>query len=374
MQIYINTNLLIMNKIIFITGGGTGGHLFPAISIGEELKKKGFSIIFVGSKFGIEKGYFEKLNLSNYLLNVKGIQRTLSIKSIIVNFGFPFKFIFSYIQSIIIIRRHNPLAIIGTGGYASGLPLLAGLHSNIPIMIQEQNSIPGMITKSLHKKATKIFLGSEHAKKILENSNAIYTGNPLRKNLKILNKKKCKENLLFDTQKKLIFIVGGSQGADAINNYILNIMSFISENNYQVLWQTGNFSYQKIKNKINNENIKYLKFIDNISEAYSAADIIISRAGAIAISEIAYFKKATIFIPLPNSADNHQQINAECLKEKEACIIIKQEDLNKHKLEDSIKYLLSDDNAIKKLEKNVNKFAKPLASQQIANKIIDLIK
>jgi len=374
MQIYINTNLLIMNKTIFITGGGTGGHLFPAISIGEELKKKGFSIIFVGSKFGIEKAYFKKLNLSNYLLNIKGIQRTLSLKSIIINLGFPLKFIFSYIQSIIIIRKHKPLAIIGTGGYASGLPLLAGLHSKIPIMIQEQNSIPGIITKSLHKKAAKIFLGSKYAKKILKNSNAIYTGNPIRETLEILNKKKCKENLLFDKQKKLIFIVGGSQGADAINNYILNSMNFFLENNYQVLWQTGNFSYKKIKNEINNKNIKYLKFINNISEAYSAADIIISRAGAIAISEIAYFKKATIFIPLPTSSDNHQQINAECLKEKEACIIINQEDFNKHKLEDSIKYLLSNNNAIKKMENNIKKFAKPMASKDIANNIINLIK
>jgi UDP-N-acetylglucosamine--N-acetylmuramyl-(pentapeptide) pyrophosphoryl-undecaprenol N-acetylglucosamine transferase len=363
-----------MNKIIFITGGGTGGHLFPAISISEELKKKGFSIIFIGSKFGIEKKYFKKLNLSNYLLNVKGIQRTLSLKSIIINFGFPFKFIFSYIQSLIIIRRHKPLAIIGTGGYASGLPLLAGLHSNIPIMIQEQNSIPGIITKYLHKNAAKIFLGSEYAMKILKNSNAIYTGNPLRGNLEILNKKKCKDKLLFDNQKKLILIVGGSQGAEAINNYILNSMTFFLENNCQVLWQTGNYSYKKIKNKINNKNIKYLKFINNISEAYSAADIIISRAGAIAISEIAYFKKATIFIPLPTSSDNHQQINAECLEEKEACVIINQEDLNKHKLEDTINYLLSNNNAIKKLENNINKFAKPMASKDIANKIINLIK
>ena len=123
-----------------------------------------------------------------------------------------------------------------------------------------------------------------------------------------------------------------------------------------------------------NKNIKYLKFINNISEAYSAADIIISRAGAIAISEIAYFKKATIFIPLPSSSDNHQQINAECLIKKKACVIINQEDFVTGKLEESIKYLLSDNNAIKELENNINKFAEPKASENIANKIINLIK
>ena len=314
------------------------------------------------------------MNLSNYLLNIKGVQRNLSLKSIIINLGLPFKIIFSYIQSIILIKRHQPLAIIGTGGYASGLPLLAGVHYKIPIMIQEQNSIPGMITKYLHKKADKIFLGSEYAKQILKNSNAIYTGNPLRKNLEILDKNKCKEKLLFDKQKKLIFIVGGSQGADAINNYILNNINFFLQNNYQVLWQTGSYSYKKIKKQINNENIKYVKFIHNISQAYSAADIIISRAGAIAISEIAYFKKATIFIPLPSSSDNHQHINAECLIKKKACVIINQEDFVTGKLEESIKYLLSDNNAIKELENNINKFAEPNASENIANKIINLIK
>ena len=374
MQIYINTNLLAMNKTIFISGGGTGGHLFPAISIGEELKKKGFSIIFVGSKFGIEKEYYKKLNLSNYLLNIKGFQRNLSLKSIIINLGLPFKIILSYIQSVILIKKYKPLAIIGTGGYASGLPLLAGLHTKIPIMIQEQNSIPGMITRFLNNKADIVFLGSEYAKKILKNSNAIYTGNPIRKNLGILEKNMCKEKLLFDKQKKLIFIVGGSQGADAINNYILNNIHFFLQNNYQVLWQTGTFSYKKIKNKIKNKNIKYFKFIKNMSQAYSAADLVISRAGAIAISEIAYFKKATIFIPLPSSSDNHQQINAECLEKKKACIIVDQEDFIKKKLEKNIECLLSDRNAIKKLENNINRFAEPCASRNIANKIISLIK
>jgi len=362
-----------MNKTIFITGGGTGGHLFPAISIGEELTKKGFSIIFIGSKHGIEKKQYKKMNLSNYLLNIKGIQRSCSIKSILVNISFPFKFILSYINSMLIIRKHRPLAIIGTGGYASGLPLIAGIHSKIPIMIQEQNSIPGIITKSLHKKAYKIFLGSKYAEKILKNPNTIYTGNPLRENLIILNKNSCKEKLLFNKQKRLILFVGGSQGASPINNHILENINFYLNNNYQILWQTGSYSYKNIKNTINNKNIKYFKFIDNISEAYSAADIIISRAGAIAISEIAYFKKATIFIPLPSSADNHQQINAECLAKEKACIIVEQNNLIKGKLENSIKNLLSNVSKIKELENNINKFAKPAAVKNIANEIINLV-
>ena len=148
-----------MNKIIFIAGGGTGGHLFPAISIGNELIKNNFSIIFIGSKFGIEKKLFKKYNFKYYLLNIKGLQRDLSINSILKNILFPIRFLLSYFLSIKLILKYKPCAIIGTGGYASGLPLLAGIHLKIPVFIQDQNSIPGMITQKLQNYTQKIFSG-----------------------------------------------------------------------------------------------------------------------------------------------------------------------------------------------------------------------
>jgi len=362
-----------MNKIIFIAGGGTGGHLFPAISIGSQLTKNNFSVIYIGSKYGIEKEYFKKNSFTYYLLNIRGLQRTLSFRSLFINILLPFRFIVSYLLSMKIIKKHNPSAIIGTGGYASAIPLIVGSHLKIPIIIQEQNSIPGMITKKLSKKASKIFLGFESSKQILNSNNCIYTGNPIRNNLKILNKNNSKKKLGFDVNKKLILIIGGSQGAHPINNHILNNITFYINNNYQLLWQCGNYDYKNIKNKINNKFIKIENFIDDMSLAYSSSDLVISRAGAIAISELTYFKKAMILIPLPNAANNHQKINAIYFEKQKACIRINQEKLCKGDLEKSINNILNNSELLKKLESNSNLLSNPNATTQIINETINLI-
>ena len=370
----INTNILIMDKIIFIAGGGTGGHLFPALSIGNALIDKGFSIVYIGSKFGIEEKYFKKYKHKHYLLNIKGIQRNLSIKSITTNIFFPFRFLVSYILSLLIIKKYMPIAIIGTGGYASGLPLIVGSHLNIPIMIQEQNSIPGIITKIIHKKAKKIFLGYEYSKKIFNNTNSIYTGNPIRNDLKILDKNESKVNLRFNINKKLILIIGGSQGARPINAYILKHINFFIENDFQILWQVGSSNFNEIVSRVNHKNIKIEKFIYNMSQAYSAADLVISRAGAIAISELTFFEKAMILIPLPSAANNHQNINANYLNKRNACIIINQKDFEKEYLQKSILNLFQSKNKIKNLEKNSKLLSMPKATEKIVNEIINIIR
>ena len=370
---YINTNISIMGKMIFITGGGTGGHLFPAISIGEELINKGFLIIYIGSKYGIEKKYFKENKLNHYLLNIKGIQRNLSFKSIINNILLPYRFTVSYILSIALIKKHKPVAVIGTGGYASALPLIAAKHLNIPIMIQEQNSIPGITTKLMSKNAKKIFLGFRYSGKLFTGNNSIYTGNPIRKDLQILNKNQCKSNLKFDKNKKLILIIGGSQGARPINNYINKNIDFFVKNDIQLMWQVGNLDYSTINRDNKDENIKIIKFITDMSEAYSAADIVISRAGAITISELTFFKKAMILIPLPSAANNHQNINASYLDEKNACIIINQAELNEKKLEKSILDLLKNEKKINQLKQNANSLSMPKATMNIIKNITNSI-
>ena len=363
-----------MNKIIFIAGGGTGGHLFPALAIGDALTNKGFSIIYIGSKFGIEKKQFEKNNLIYYLLNIKGIQRNLSIKSIVSNMIFPIRFAVSYLFSIIIIKKHNPVAIIGTGGYASALPLIAGLHFKIPLMIQEQNSIPGMITKIMKNRVGKIFLGYEYSKSIFKNKNSIYTGNPLRTDLIILNKEDCKRNLEFSNNKKLILVIGGSQGAKPINSYIKNNIHFFNNNDIQLLWQVGSSNYDSFNKNIKSKNIRIKKFINNMSEAYSAADLVISRAGALALSELTMFNKAMILIPFPNAANDHQNINAKYLHQRNACVIINQNNLKKGDLQESILDLIKHNNKIKNLEKNSKLLSMPNATKTITKQIIHSIK
>jgi len=360
-----------MNKTIFISGGGTGGHLFPAISIGTELIKHNFSIIYIGSKYGIEKKYFNENNLNHYLLNIRGIQRHVSLNSIFVNLLFPFRFILSYIKSIALIIKYKPKAIIGTGGYASGLPLIAGICFRIPIMIQEQNSIPGLITRKLNKRAEKIFLGFKETKKIL-NQRSIYTGNPIRQNLKKYNIDLSKEKLGFNKNKKMILIIGGSQGARAINYYVYDNIHFFKKNDFQIYWQCGFNDLKKIS-EIKNDTIKITPFIKDMSLAYSAADLVLSRAGAISISELSFMKKATIFIPLPSAADNHQEINSKYLEQKDACISINQNNLQKGTLQKEILNILKNKKKMEQLEKNIEKFSNKNSTEEIVNEILKSI-
>jgi len=361
-----------MNKTIFISGGGTGGHLFPAIAIGSELLKHNFSIIYIGSKYGIEKKYLNDNNLKHYLLNIRGIQRQISLKNIYINLLFPFRFILSYIISMMLILKYKPKAIIGTGGYASGVPLIAGISLKVPIMIQEQNSIPGLITRKLNKKARKIFLGFKETKKIL-NETSIYTGNPIRHSLKNYNKEKSKGKLGFSINKKLILIIGGSQGARAINYYIYNNIDFFIKNKFQIYWQCGFNDLNKIS-QIKHDTIKIIPFIEDMSLAYSAADLVLSRSGAISISELSFMRKAAIFIPLPTAADNHQEINSQYLEQKKACISISQNNLQTGILQKEILDVLMNKKYIEELEKNISNFSNKNSTVKIVNEILKAIE
>ena len=362
-----------IKKTIFIAGGGTGGHLFPAFSIGKELQKKDLEIIYIGSKYGIEKKIFNEMKVKYILLNIKGIKRGKTIKSLIHNISFPFKFLITYFHSLILIIKYKPKAIIGTGGYCSGMPLIAGISLNITTFIQDQNSIPGLVTKKLNKKVNKIFLGYEQAKKQLKNSNCIVSGNPLRDELSKLNKIESKIKLNFHKNKKLLFIIGGSQGSSPINMHFIKKLDFYIKNNYQILWQCGEYDYNYLIRKIENKNIKIKKFIANMSIAYSAADLIISRAGALTINEITFFGKPSILIPFPHAAENHQEINAKILENNNACITIKQDTLDSGKLESCIKNLFDVEKKLINLElKSKNSYI-PYATKIISDEIMNYI-
>ena len=360
------------NKTILIAGGGTGGHLFPAISIGEELEKHGINVYYIGSKYGIEKKFYIENNLKYFLINITGINRGYNLRSILKNLFFPINFIISYLQTLRLIIKYKPKAIIGTGGYCSGIPLLLGINFKIPTFIQDQNSVPGLITKVLINKINKIFLGYKNLEN-LNKGNCIHTGNPIRKELIIKDKKESKKKMKFDVNKKLIFIVGGSQGARPINIHIMKNINFYIKNNYQIIWQTGNYDYELLKSKVKHNSIKIEKFINNISIPYSAADIVISRAGALAISELTFMSKAMILIPFPQAADNHQFLNAKSIEKHEACKLIKQQDLPTGKLESYIKELLCNKDSLKILENNSKNISKPNATKIISNEIMRCI-
>ena len=361
------------DKIVFIAGGGTGGHLFPALAIGESLDNNGIIVQYIGSKFGVEKKLFNKLKLNYCLLNIKGIQRHISIRSLITNITFPFLFILSYIHSIKLILKYKPLIIIGTGGYCSGLPLLAGITLNIPTLIQDQNSVPGLITRKLNNKVNKICLSYKISNKYLNNFNCIITGNPIRKTIKHLDKKEAIKFFNFNINKKTILILGGSQGSQPINTHISKNIQFYLKSDLQIIWQCGENNFKKISSNISNKNIIIKKFIDNISAAYSAADIVISRAGAISISELMFMKKAMILIPYPYAAENHQKINSDYFEKRDACIAISEDKLYTGVLEKTINKLINNPEIIKDLEFISEKFSFPNATHEIKKQIMEII-
>ena len=356
-----------------IAGGGTGGHLFPALAIGDGLQKIGYDVKYIGSKYGLESRVLPDMNKKYYLLDIKGLQRTLSFKNIISNILFPYKFLKAYNKSNKIIKSLKPSIVIGTGGYASGIPLLVSINMNIKTLIHEQNSYPGLTTRKLSKKVDKVCITSQESRKYLD-GNIIESGVPIRENLRKIDKYKALEVLGLSTDKRTIFIVGGSQGSKIFNEYFEDAFNFYLKNDIQIIWQCGQNHIDYYKNKINNKNILLKGFFNEIDYAYSAADIIISRAGAMALNEIAFMAKPMILIPLPNSAGNHQLYNAMSFYNNNAAIMINQNDMKNNIIEKKINHLFDNKIEMKKMAQNANKMIIKNAREHIISEIKKLNK
>ena len=329
------------SKKIIITGGGTGGHIFPAIEIALALKQHDASIdfLFVGSLGKIEMKKVPNYGFKIIGLWIQGIHR----KSLLKNILFPIKLLISLIHSLIIILIYKPNVVIGTGGYASGPVIFIASILKIPTYIQEQNSVPGITNQILSKRANKIFVAYDKMDVFFEKNKIIVTGNPVRKSLSNKNITLHKSRSFFKLKSELftILVVGGSLGAKPINNVILELLKMkkvdlLPKKRLQLIWQTGPDHYSEILNKLNTEidvassmfcNISVHEFIDAMDLAYKAADVVISRAGAIAIAEICYLKKASILIPSPFVADDHQKKNAQYLMNQNASIVINNDGL-----------------------------------------------
>ena len=358
-------------KTILIAGGGSGGHLFPAIAIGNGLEKNGYNIKYIGSKFGIESKILPSLNKKYYLLNIKGIQRTLSVFNVISNLVFPIKFVLSFFISLFILKINKPCLVIGTGGYASGMPLLASIILKFKTLIHEQNSFPGITTKKLSTKVDKVCISNVDSKNYL-NGNLILTGLPIREELKKVTKEYACNKLGLNSSLKTVFIVGGSQGSNTFNEYILKNYNFYLKNNIQLIWQCGHKNINKYKACISHKGILISAFFENINIPYAASDIIISRSGAVAINEIAFIKKPMILIPLPSSAGNHQYFNAKSFANNNAAVLVEENDLKKDILENKIIDLIKNTKKMKILSDNANAMIKKNGLKNIINEVIDL--
>ena len=362
-----------MQQLKFIlSGGGTGGHIYPAIAIANELKLRfpDCEILFVGAS---DKMEMQKVPQAGYPIKglwIAGIQRKLTLDNAL----FPVKLLDSLLKSRTIIKKFKPDVVIGTGGFASG-PLLkvAGI-AHIPTVIQEQNSFPGITNKWLSKEASKICVAYENLEQFFPKNKIVLTGNPVRQDLMDVSEKHEKglEFFKLDKTKKTVLVLGGSLGARRINQLIAKELVNFKAQNVQLLWQCGKLYYDEYV-KFNDENVQVLSFIERMDLAYAATDVIISRAGASSVSELCLVAKPTLFIPSPNVAEDHQTKNAQAIANKNGALLMKESELDTQ-FANTIDLLLNDAELQKNLSENMLKLAKPNATKEIVDEIVKLIK
>jgi len=364
------------NIKVIISGGGTGGHIFPAIAIANALKKivPDIEILFVGAEGKME---MEKVPAAGYKIEglwISGFQRKLSLQNLL----FPFKVIFSLLKAKKILNKFKPNAVVGVGGYASGPMLRVAVNAGVPTVIQEQNSYAGITNKILAKRVNKICVAYEGMDKFFPKAKIILTGNPVRQDILDVSNKR-KEGLKYfnlSANKKTLLIIGGSLGARTINESIENNLEKFKQNNIQILWQTGKTYYENLQNKINVSNFEggwVGVFITKMDLAYSIADVVVSRAGASSVSELCLVKKATILVPSPNVAEDHQTKNAMALVNKNAAILVKDSEA-KEELGNTIIELMKDETRINKLQENIAGLAFHNSANIIAEEILKLVK
>lgn len=363
-----------------ISGGGTGGHIFPAIAIANGLKRRipNAEILFIGAKDKMEMTKVPEAGYPIEGLEIMGMKRGLSWANTKHNFKLPFQLFKSMRKAKKIILDYNPDAVIGVGGYASGPTLEVATSLDIPCLIQEQNSFPGVTNKMLSTKVQSICVAYPHLDQYFPKEKIIYTGNPVR--LDIINVTSGNQEAYsffnFSPEKKTIIIIGGSLGALSINNCIKNNLDILLKENIQIIWQTGENYFKNLDEDFKqkyHENIRILPFIKRMDYAYSIADVIISRAGALAISELCIIGKACILIPFPNAAEDHQTKNAQVLSEQNAAVLIPDHETSK-KLIPEITKLIHDEDLQKNMGNNIKHFAMPDAVERIVNEILKLTK
>ena len=357
-----------MKKFI-ISGGGTGGHIFPAIAIADELKRRlpDAEILFVGAKDRME---MQKVPQAGYPIEglwISGLQRKLSWQNLL----FPLKFISSLLKSRSIIKRFKPDAVIGTGGFASGAVVKVAGQMGIPTFIQEQNSYAGITNKMLAKNAHKICVAYDAMEQFFPKEKIVKTGNPIRDGLLNIGEYRSEGLSYFhlDSQRKTLLVLGGSLGARRINQLIEQQLPLFEQLGVQVLWQCGKLYYEEYK-KYNSEQVRVLAFIDRMELAYAAADVIISRAGASSVSELCVVGKPVIFIPSPNVAEDHQTKNARAIADKQAAILLRESELNEQ-FANTFSKLIADEAQQEALSAHIKALAQPNATKDIVNLILN---
>ncbi|MFC5047090.1 undecaprenyldiphospho-muramoylpentapeptide beta-N-acetylglucosaminyltransferase [Aquimarina hainanensis] len=358
---------------IILSGGGTGGHIFPAIAIANEFKKRypEAKILFVGAKDRMEMTKVPEAGYEIEGLWISGIQRKLTISNLL----FPFKLLSSLWRSKKILKSFNPDVVIGTGGFASGPIVKMASSAGIKTVVQEQNSIPGITNKWLSKTVDKICVAYDGLGAYFPEEKIIKTGNPVRQDLLKIDAKK--ETAItkygLDDEKKTVLILGGSLGARRINELIAANLDFFEEKGVQLLWQCGKLYYEEYKVYSKRKGIQVHEFLDTMDLAYAAADAIISRSGAGSVSELCIVGKPVLFIPSPNVAEDHQTKNAQAIADKEGAKVLKESELEEF-FQKRIMQLLELEAMKIKLTHAIKKLALPNATSDIVDEVEKLMQ
>ena len=361
---------------VLMSGGGTGGHIFPAVAIAQEIQKRfpDAEFLFMGANGKMEMEKVPQAGFKIEGLNIAGFDRG----NLLANINLPFKVISSLLKARKIIKEFQPDFAVGTGGFASGPALFIAARMGVPTFIQEQNSLPGKTNIFNAKKAKTVFTAYPNMEKFFHGTKTLFLGNPIRKNIitDIIDSDLAKEKLGLEKGKLTILSVGGSLGSRTLNNGWKENLKNVLEKNYQLIWQTGKLDYKSILEEtkdINSRNLQVVEFIKNMEMAYSAADVIVSRAGAIAISELAIAKKPVLLVPFPFAAEDHQTKNAQTLVEKNAAKMVKDTEM-KEKFWNTLSEICENEDLRTEMAQNLEFFAKPKATEEIVDEIFKTVQ
>ena len=359
---------------VIISGGGTGGHIYPAIAIANALQKinPDIEILFVGAENRMEMQKIPEAGFKIVGLPITGIQRRLTLK----NLSFPYKLWTSIRKAKKILKEFQPQVVVGVGGFASGPMLYAATQKGIPTLIQEQNGYAGLANKWLADKVQKICVAYENMERYFPKEKLIIAGNPVRTDILNVDQKRQQAMTFYrlDQTRPVILVIGGSLGARTINESLLKNLGLFKEKGVQLIWQTGKFYYQDIQQQlesVDQQDIRLYEFIKEMSLAYAAADVVISRAGALSIAELCLAGKPSVLVPSPNVAEDHQTKNAMALVTQDAAVLVEDKDSADQLVQRAIE-LVQNETKKQELTNNISGLARPNAASDIAMEVLKL--
>lgn len=360
---------------MIISGGGTGGHVFPAIAIANAFRERHPSaeILFVGAEGKMEMVRVPEAGYKILGLWISGIKRSFSLSNLLV----PFKLLASYWKAQKIVKEFKPHAAVGTGGYASGPMMIAATRHKVPSLLQEQNSYAGLTNKQLAGKVQRICVAYPGMERYFPASKIKLTGNPVRKDIIDLETKRDKAlgHFGFSSSGRTLLVLGGSGGAKTINESVMSGLDKLIDADVQLIWQTGKVYYESVRNQIANKDLRKIRLYDFLKEmdlAYAAANTVVSRAGALSISELCLAKKPAVLVPSPNVAEDHQTKNAMALVHEEAAVLVRDTEAREKMIGEAMQVLF-DDRRCQALSQNIGRLGRPMAAEEIVDEIEKLI-